>query len=141
MSQHSQQYPTARPKRWPWIGGAFVVGAVIAGIAGANSHEPPAAAEPVAPVVTQGAEPTLEPTTEEPTPESEPTTTEPAWDSTGYDETLIVLELTWADTDVEGQDSLCFGWVYLGEDYVIDTLNAEGTFNEEAIVDFFEGKC
>lgn len=81
----------------------------------------------------------VEPTTE-PTPEPEPTT-EPAWDSTGYDETTVVLELTWADTDDEARDDLCFGWNYLGEEYVVGELNSEGDFNEDAIVDFFAERC
>jgi hypothetical protein len=132
-------------RRWPWVAGVFVVMAAAAGVAGANSHEPPAVADPVTPVVTQEStqapEPTPDPMTEDPTPEPDPTTEKPAWDSTGYDETTIVLELTWADTDAEEREDLCFGWTYLGEDYVVDTLNSEGTFNEDAIRDFFEGRC
>lgn len=136
--------PPKKPRRWPWVVGGLVAVVIIGSALGGNDEDAPEAAEPVQEVTTTApaeVETTPEPEPTTPEPEPEPTTEEPAWDSAGYDETTVVLELTWADTDAEARDDLCFGWTYLGEDYVVETLNAEGTFNEQAIVDFFEARC
>lgn len=96
-----------------------------------------------APVVVEEPEPTPEPTPEPvviEAPEPDPTTSS-SWDSTGYDETIIILTLTWADTPTSERDDICLGWNVLGEDYVIDIVNAGSDFNDDAIRDFFDGEC
>src|SRR5690606_34992792 len=126
-----------RKRRWPWyVVGAIVLIGIGASLGGGDGDEPPAAAE-------SSTQPTTEPTTEEPTaeePESEPTTepepepeptTEPVaveepdagvWDSTDYDTTMLVIEMTWESTDAESQANICWGVNNLGVDWAVDII-------------------
>jgi hypothetical protein len=132
----------------------FIALAVVAGIAGAISGgEAPPAANPTVTVPAPEPEPTTEPEPEpEPTVEpvevEEPTTPvieeeATAWDSSDYDTTMLVMELTWADTDLESRESICWGVNNLGVDWAVDEMSAasDEQFNREAMVDFFTEKC
>ena len=69
-----------------------------------------------------------------PDPTPEPTLTD-------YQVTTLALATVWADTSAEDQDTICWGWNVMGEDWSMQQLNQDGDLDDQAIIDFFDGVC
>lgn len=128
---------------------ALIVGVLLAAVALGACSAPASAEDPAPVVVEQPAEP--DPATEADADgvvdvEPEPVvTTEPAaeWDSSTPENTRLILDLTWEQTDEQSRGDICWGVNNVGADWAADELisGLDMPVDRPTVITFFEEVC